>query len=165
MNLSNNLTYDELKAIYSENFSLGYIKYDDIMNLSSNVGNVIKLDNGYDIDVYNDKDNGYLFLPINNIDGLNAYVNGKEVEIDSYLNNFVSIRLDNGDNKVEIRYEMPLFKLGVFISILGIILLILFNKIPNNKIILDITYYIYIIVCLFIYVYIYGYSMIKYFKL
>ena len=146
------------------NFTLGFVKYNDIMNLNSNVNNIRKMNNGYDIDVINDMDNGYLFLPINNITGLKAYVNDREIEIDSYLNNFVSIKLDDGNNNVRIRYEMPLFKLGIFISILGIICLLLLNKINVNCFILNITYYIYIIVCLLLYIYYYAYPFIKYYR-
>ena len=145
-------------------FSLGFIEYDNIMNLYSNVNNVIKIDNGYDIDVTNNMDNGYLFLPINNISGLKAYVNDREVQIESYINNFVSIKLDNGNNNIKIRYEMPMFKLGIIVSIIGIICLLLFNKINVNGVILNITYYIYIIVCLLFYIYYYAYPFIKYYR-
>ena len=74
------------------NFSLGFIKYDDIIKIdSSKIDNIVKLDNGYDISLNNEIDNGYLFLPINNIRGLNVYVNDKEVKIDSYMDNPKSI--------------------------------------------------------------------------
>lgn len=144
-------------------FSLGFIKYDDVMNLESSRLDVNSINNGYDINVYNDLDNGYLFLPINNIDGLRAYVNDNEVKIDSYINNFVSIKLDKGDNEIEIRYEMPLFKLGIVLSIVGIICLLLFNKISFGGVILNITYYLFIFVCLICYIMLYGLSLFKYY--
>lgn len=146
------------------NFDIGFIKYDDIMKLSNTDIDVKKLNNGYKIDLVNDKKNGYLFLPINNIDGLNVYVNGRLVDIDSYLDNFVSIKLDMGINKIDIKYELPLFKIGLLFSLLGFICLFLFSKIPNNKIILNITYYVYMVVCIMFYLYIYGYSMLKYYS-
>jgi len=146
------------------NFSLGFIEYDSIMNLSSNVSGVMRVDNGYDIEVTNKMDNSYLFLPINNISGLKAYVNDREVEIDSYIDNFVSIKLDEGINNIKIRYEMPMFKLGIIISIIGIICLILFNKLNVNEIMLNISYYIYIIVCLLFYLYYYAYAFIRYYR-
>lgn len=148
---------------YSQ-FTVGFIKYDDIMNLNSNVNSVIKVNNGYDIVVNNKLENGYLFLPINNISGLKAYVNDNLVDIESYLANFVSIKLDKGDNKIEIRYEMPLLKIGIIFSLVGIILLLLFNKIPDNKIILNISYYLFIIICIVFYLYFYGYSLFKYYR-
>ena len=48
----------------SVSFRLGFIKYEDIVNLSSNVDNVKKISNGYEIEVNNEMDNGYLFIPI-----------------------------------------------------------------------------------------------------
>ena len=153
-----------VKDIDYINFDIGFIKNKDIMELDGSNIDVMKIDNGYDIDLYNDIEDGRLFLPINNIDGLYAYVNGDKVNIDSYMDNFVSIKLDKGDNKIEIRYEMPLFKLGIILSILGIICLLLYRFIVPNKIVLNITYYVYIIVCILIYVYIYGYSIFKYWK-
>ena len=153
-----------IDSFNSFNFYMGFIKYDDIINLDSNIDNVVKLNNGYDIEVNNSLDNGYLFLPINNIYGLSAYVNNKKVNIDSYMDNFVSIKLDDGYNEVSVRYEMPLFKLGILLSVIGIICLLLFSKIPDNKFILNITYYVYIIFSLLLYVYIYGLSFFKYYN-
>ena len=82
--------------------------------------------------------------------------------LDVYINNFVSIKLDKGNNKIEIRYEMPLFKLGIILSILGIVCLLLYKYIISNKIILNVIYYVYIVVCIFVYLYIYGFSIFKY---
>lgn len=146
------------------NFSLGFISYDDIMNLSNNVDDVMKVYNGYNVNVENDMDNGYLFLPINNISGLKVYVNDRDVEVNSYMGNFVSVKLDKGYNEIEIRYEMPLFKLGIILSIFGVICLLLFNRIFYNNIILNCSYYIYILVCLLLYLYIYGLSFFKYYN-
>jgi len=153
-----------VKDIDSISFDIGFIKYSDVMELESSGIEVVRIDNGYDIELYNDMDDGRLFLPINNIDGVYAYVNDSKVEIESYMNNFVSIKLDSGDNKIEVRYEMPLFKLGIILSILGVICLLLYRFIIPNRIILNIMYYVYIGLCLLLYVYFYGYSMIRYWK-
>ena len=153
-----------VKNIESFSFDIGFIRYDDIMELESSNIDVVRRDNGYDIELYNDIDDGRLFLPINKIDGLYAYVNDKKIDIDSYMNNFVSIKLDKGDNRIEIRYEMPLFKLGIILSIFGICCLLLYRFIIPNKIVLNITYYVYIGLCLMLYVYFYGYSMIRFWK-
>ena len=153
-----------VKNIDSLSFDIGFIKYNYVMELESSDIDVFRRENGYDIELYNDIDNGRLFLPINNIDGLNAYVNDNKVDIDSYMNNFVSIKLDKGDNRIEIRYEMPLFKLGIILSIFGICCLLLYRFIIPNKIVLNITYYVYIGLCLMLYVYFYGYSMIRFWK-
>lgn len=158
--ISINIVDNELDYI---SFSVGYIKYSDILNMEGNVKNVNKVKYGYDINVYNEYDNGYLFLPINNISGLNAYVNDKKVKIDSYLDNFVSIKLDNGNNKIEIRYELPLFKIGIVLSIVGLICLLLFRYLKYNKYILNVGYYVYIVVCGLFFVYYYVYCLFKYY--
>lgn len=147
----------------SVSFRLGFIKYEDIVNLSSNVDNVKKISNGYEIEVNNEMDNGYLFIPINKIDGLVGYVNDRKVEIDSYMDNFVSIKLDKGNNKIRIKYEMPLFKIGIILSIVGLISLLFIGIIPKKKIMLNITYYVYIVIVLLVYIYMYGYSLFKYY--
>lgn len=144
--------------------SIGFIDHDDIMNLKNNVHNVTKVSNGYDLILLNDKEQTYLFLPVNNIDGLKAYVNEKNVLIDNFMDDFVSIKLNKGKNEIKIRYEMPMFKLGLVLSILGIISLTIFRKIPINRVVLNVTYYIYIIVCILCYFYFYGYSLLKYYN-
>ena len=153
-----------VKDMNSITFELGFIKYNDIMMLEGNDIDVVKLNNGYDLKFYNNISGGYLFLPINKIDGLCAYVNGREMQIEDYINNFVSIKLDDGENIVEVRYKMPLFRLGIMLSVLGIIGLLFLGKCPMYSILLKIAYYAFIFVCVFVFLYIYGYSMIKYYR-
>lgn len=157
----------EIEIYYSDtdylSYDIGTIKYSDIMNLKGNVSNVFKIESGYNINVYNDLENGYLFLPLNNIPGLEININNRKVNIESYLDNFVSIKLDEGQNTIEIKYHMPLFKLGIILSIIGIICLIILKNIPYNKIILNITSYIYILINILFYLYYYVYALYKYY--
>lgn len=141
-------------------FELGYIKLDDILKLDS----VVKYidDNYYIDDISNSKN---LFLPVNNIDGINIYLNDKNVDSDKYLDNFISVKLENGDNVVSIKYNMPLFKLGIILSIVGIILLILFKNIKPNYVIDNIMYYLYLLFIIGLFIYYYCYSMIKCLKI
>ena len=141
------------------NIKLGFIKIDDILKINSYD---IKYDNG--VYYINNKDNyKYLFLPINNINGLKVYLNNNLVNSDKYLNNFVIIKLNNGDNYVKLKYNMPYFNLGVILSIIGIILLVLYKYILSNKYIDNISYYIFMILVIVMFLYYYFYSMIKYF--
>ena len=141
------------------NIKLGFIKIDDILKINSYD---IKYDNG--VYYINNKDNyKYLFLPINNINGLKVYLNNNLVNSDKYLNNFVMIKLNNGDNYVKLKYDMPYFNLGVILSIIGIILLVLYKYILSNKYIDNISYYIFMILVIVMFLYYYFYSMIKYF--
>ena len=138
------------------NFMLGFINKDDIMNIKSDVK---YKDNKYYVDVDNEK---YLFLPINNIKGLHVYNNDKEVKVYEYLGNFVCIKLNKGENVIKIKYELPLFKLGMIFSILGLVLLCLYKKIVPNKLILNIAYWVFNLVILGVFIYYYFYSLFKY---
>ena len=92
-------------------------------------------------------------LEINNLS-----INIKEHK---YLDNFISVKLENGDNVISIKYNMPLFKLGIILSIVGIILLILFKNIKPNYAIDNIMYYLYLLFIIVLFIYYYCYSMIK----
>ena len=138
-------------------YKLGFVRLDDVLGLNSNVE--------YDNDTYyvnsNDEDN-YLFLPINNIKGLSVYLNDKKIDSYKFLNNFVLIKLNKGDNYIKLKYNMPFFKLGIVLSIIGLILLILFKYIKGNNIIYNIGYYMFIVLGILMFLYYYFYSMIKY---
>lgn len=148
----------ELKDDISISYTLGFIKLDDILKSDSSV----KYDNGLYF-VNSDKEDNYLFLPINKIKGLNVYLNNNKVKSYKYLNNFVMIKLNKGDNYIKLKYNMPYFKLGILLSIIGIIVFILLKCIKLNKIIYNITYYIFIILSFLMFIYYYFFSMIKYF--
>lgn len=136
--------------------SLGFINIDDIMELDSDVSYE---DGTYY--VYSERDNNNLFLSINNIKGLKVYLNDELVETDKIFDNFVSIKLDKGDNYIKYKYEMPYFKLGIILSIIGLILLMLYEKISGNFIILNICYYVYMGIVLIFYIFYYFYPLIK----
>ena len=135
---------------------VGYIEYDKISILDSRVRYV---DNKYYVD--NVEKDSRLILPINNIDGIKVYLNDRLVKSDDYLDNFIVIDLDNGDNVISIKYEMPLFRLGIIFSVLGIILLILYRYIGYNKILMNIGYYLYLGITYGLFVYYYLYSMVR----
>lgn len=138
------------------NFDIGFIKKEKILELSSDVS--------YKDDKYyiNSNKGNYLFLPINNIDGIKVYNNGKKIETLRYLNNFICVKLDDGQNIISIKYELPLLNIGIYLSLLGIILLILNKKIIGTKILLTTTYFIYKIIVIVVFIYYYFYSIIKY---
>lgn len=143
----------KLKSDFVMNFSIGFIKYDDIIKLTNT--NVLN-DNKLIIDSISKN----LFMPINNIPGLKIKNNGVAVKTYDYLDNFVSIKLNNGINKIEINYEMPLFKIGIILSILGFILLFIFNKINGNNFIYSVSYYIFIFLVSILYFYYFAYSFL-----
>ena len=145
-----------LKEKHYTELDIGFIKKDDIINLSSDVW---YKDNKYYVNSDSEK---YLFIPVNNIPGIHVYNNNKEVNTYKYLDNFICIKLHNGENVISIRYRQPLFKFSVILSIIGIILFIFRNKIIPNKILLNITYWIYMLMVLGVFLYFYLYPLFKY---
>ena len=142
-----------------------FVKRSEIINFINGVSDYIVINeygNGYNVLVNNMGSDKSLFLPINNILGLKVYNNGKLVDTDKYLDNFLSIKLSYGENDIIIKYELQLFKLGLFFSILGIVMLFIYKNMGIKLDILsNIVYYIYMIVVLVFYLYIYVYSFIK----
>lgn len=57
--------------------------------------------------------------------GFTATVNGKEAEIEVVNKAFVGLRLQEGENDIVIRYKAPLFKEGVLVGIIGVLLMII----------------------------------------
>ena len=140
---------------YTE-FDIGFIKKDDIIDLSSTVG---YSDNKYYVNSDGEK---YLFIPINNISGIHVYNNDKEVDTYRYLDNFICIKLHAGENIVRIKYQLPLFRVSIILSIIGIVLFLFRNKIIGNNLIFNITYYIYFIFVICVFLYFYLYPLFKY---
>ena len=138
-------------------FSIGFIEKDKIEKLNSDV---IYKKNKYYVNV--DEDNKYLFLPINNINGIHVYNNDKKVDTLKYLDNFICIKLNKGKNVISVKYKLPFLSISIILSIIGLLLLIFNNKIKSNKYLLFICYWSYNIIVLGVYIYYYFYSFIKY---
>lgn len=156
-------TYDDkvnIKIRLSMNcnftFDIGFIKKSDVLELNSSVK---YKNNKYYVDSSEDK---YLVMPINNIPGISVYNNGTKVKVYKYLDNFITIKLNKGKNVISIKYEQPLFILGVVLSIIGILLLLLYKKIIPNKLLLNISYYLYIFIISIMIIYMYIYSFFKF---
>ena len=142
---------------YPFNFSLGFIKYNDIKNLSSQVE---YKNNTYSINNITN-DNTYLFLPINYIPGIKTYINNEKVKTNNYLSNFISVKLNEGNNNITIKYDMPLFKISIIISIIGLISLFIWQKYSYKIFLKNTCYYIYNTIVIILFIYYYLYSMLK----
>lgn len=86
-----------------------------------------------------DSDGEYLFLPVNDDPGWTCKVNGKEAELNYAMGSFLAVRLEKGENTVELTFLPHGLKTGAVISLISlavfIILLIIkkFKPIPNDK--------------------------------
>lgn len=107
--------------------------------------------------------NTNLFIPINYDKGWNISKNStQQTKIKRIYNNFLGIELKEGKVDLELKFTPPLFKIGVIISLISIILMFIISyikrKIESSKILLNIAYYSFIIVAtlFFIRIYIIG---------
>lgn len=86
-----------------------------------------------------DSDGEYLFLPVNDDPGWTCKVNGKETELNYAMGSFLAVKLEKGENTVELTFLPHGLKTGAVISLISlavfIILLIIkkFKPIPNDK--------------------------------
>ena len=65
----------------------------------------------------------YLFLPLPLQKGYTATVNGKDAQIFRVFDDFMAIKLSDGENQVSVRYLPPGFRAGIVISGFGVVLL------------------------------------------
>ena len=62
-----------------------------------------------------------------------AEVNGKEADVLNINGGLIGVTLENGENKVEIRYEVPYFRIAVYISLVSLAVVLLLFIIPFPK--------------------------------
>jgi len=114
------------------------------------------------IDVENEDKGSSLFLPLNYLNGFEASLNGKEVNVDMVLNNFVSIDLEDGENEIILTYYPPYLKICFIISVIFLMLFLVlfkFDFVKVNKIMMNffvISYY-FICFCMFLFVFVIGF--------
>ena len=77
---------------------------------------------------YNSDNEDILFIPVPYLKGMSATQNGHSTEIIKVFDNFIGIRLKNGENNIKISYTTPGLKISILLSILGIIGTLLFIK-------------------------------------
>lgn len=102
------------------------------------------------VDVKSDK-KGLFFIPVNYIEGYKAKVNNKDVKLEKVYDNYLGVELEEGNNKIVFSYIPKGVKLSsiIFIvTLIGSVILFrfkIYDKIINNKILLNIVNYIYLI--------------------
>lgn len=137
--------------------------------------------NLYDVDIeydrnkikinYDSDNENLLFVPITYLDGMSANNNNENISIVRMFDNFIGIRLNEGQNDIVISYTTPGLKLGSLMSMLGIVLTILFIKFSKNiisiNIINNISYclylILYVILSIIFYILPFGLFILSYF--
>lgn len=98
---------------------------------------------------YKSDNEDILFIPIPYLKGMSATQNGHSTEIIKVFDDFIGVRLKNGENNIKISYTTPGLKTSILLSILGIIGTLLFiefyEKITGCEILNRLTYITYLV--------------------
>lgn len=81
----------------------------------------------------NAPDDGYVFFAVPYNQGFKAKVNGKNAEVNEF-NGFMTVKVQKGENKVELNFKPEGFTAGICISVIGLILGALYFCIFKEKI-------------------------------
>lgn len=147
-----------IKETSVRNISIGRINIDKYNEFVSN--NYTNAKVTFDVNTINVEVEGHagelLFLPINYLDGMKS-----EYKLVKVFDNFIGIELKDGINEIEIVYSPNDFKVGIVLSIIGLLLFIIWCYILNKKKLpilsecMSYAYYI-VIIGAFLIIYVWG---------
>lgn len=155
------------KETHFSGIKFGSVKIDDYKKLVKKI-NVTYYDFSFDgsrlhLNVDSEKEQS-LFLPINNIPGWKAKLNGESVDINDTLYTFMGIKLNKGNNDIVMDFEPPYLKAGVCCSIVGLLLTAFYmffrNKMFESELFCKIVVFLYYFVSISLFVFVYILSNI-----
>lgn len=83
---------------------------------------------------YEAKEDGILYLPLNDLKGFTATLNGQKTEIVKVFDNYIGIKVQKGTNTIHLSFVPDGLLTGGGLSILGIVLCILYSRwLKKNK--------------------------------
>lgn len=140
---------DNIESV--EGLIIGIVKVNTLLEMNDKIEEVaqnIKIGtNCISMEITSDKEDSILFLPIPYDLGWKFTVNGEVKNITPFLECFIGIPLQYGENIIEMTFVPYGFKLGNILSICGIICFIIWyfysKKIVKNKVIQKIGIYIF----------------------
>lgn len=147
-----NVKIELLKSIDLNNITIGIMdnnKYEDFINNQYIDTNINYNRNKITATVTSEEDK-ILYLPIAYSDSYKATNNGKEVEVIKVFDNFIGIKLEKGNNNIELTYMPKGLISMVIVSVITLVLTIillstkLYNKILDCKFLANIAYYLYL---------------------
>ncbi len=128
----NNLDNVQIKTKNINELYLAYFNFDQFINkynmLKENQLNITSFEENHIKGNINVTDNNVLFLSIPYDDNFKILVDNKEVDYYKVIDNFIGLDLEDGYHDIEIIYEVKGFKLGIFISLISLIIFILIRK-------------------------------------
>ena len=147
-----NVKIELLKSIDLNNITIGIMdnnKYEDFINNQYIDTNINYNRNKITATVTSEEDK-ILYLPIAYSDSYKATNNGKEVGVIKVFDNFIGIKLEKGNNNIELTYMPKGLISMVIVSVITLVLTIillstkLYNKILDCKFLANIAYYLYL---------------------
>lgn len=128
----NNFDNIEIKTENIDKIYLTYFNFDEFINkyniLKNNQLNITSFKENHIKGNINVIDNNVLFLSIPYDKGFKILVDNKQVDYYKVIDNFIGLDLEKGYHEIEIIYEVKGFKLGLFVSLLSLIIFILIRK-------------------------------------
>ena len=119
----------EIKTENINEIYLAYFNFDEFINkyniLKENQLNITSFKENHIKGNINVEDNNVLFLSIPYDDGFKILVDNKEVNYYKVIDNFIGLDLEKGHHEIEIIYEVKGFKLGLFVSLISLIIFII----------------------------------------
>ena len=116
--INNRVSIKEVQA-----YSCDMNKFQGIYNnLSKNIIENTEYKDGYvkgEINVPSDKTLMYTSIPYD--DGWKLKVDGQDYEYEKILNGFIGVELAEGQHQIELKYELPGFKVGCLISAFSVL--------------------------------------------
>lgn len=142
---------------------LGVVEKDKLIDFikEEKVDSTVKFNkNKINVEV-DSSEKGLFFIPVTYNDNYTVKVNDKTSQVVDVYDNYLGVELDEGKNKIEFSYIPKGLKTGALISgivLLGTVLLFKFSwyeKMLNNKLLTNITYYIYLFAYVLLTIFIY----------
>lgn len=127
-------TYDAIKEGTEQFYALDLQKLKYVTEiLSEREAECIEIENGYahfEVDA-NENENLYISIPYDS--GWTIILNGEKIQASLFGECFYSIPLQDGKNIIEMKYEVEFLKMGIIMSVLGVIGLVIIYKKERRK--------------------------------
>ncbi len=113
-------------------FGIDTAKYNNLVDSDINHADISYTNKGFS-GTYNAEEESYMFLPIAYTKDVVCKINNHKVDVYRVFDGFVAIKLNKGINNISISYEKAGLIPGIFISLLGVGLLISYFVLRDRK--------------------------------
>ena len=141
----------ELEDFY-KTFTFAAVNVDKLKDLAenNNIGNndYVSFSGTHIKTTVNGTEGKGILIPVNYNSGWKAYINGKEVKVNRALGTFMSLDLQDGENAIEMKFSVPMLKIGLIVTLASLLLLLVlwlvnkFTKFVESKIFNNIFYWV-----------------------